>query len=138
MKIVLDTNILINCFLKKSINYWIWQELEKGGISLCYSHDIILEYEEVLTRKYKDDILVTSIIEAILFLPNSTEVKKSYYFNLISKDPDDNKFSDCAIISGCGALVSNDNHFNILRSHPFPLVKVLNEDEFKIEFYKMY
>ena len=57
--------------------------------------------------------------------------KDSYYrFRLIRQDEDDNKFVDCAIISGADYIVSEDSHFRILESIPFPKINVIRLDDF--------
>ncbi len=65
MKIVLDTNVLINSFLKRSKNYWIWQALEAQQLTLCVTTDILLEYEEIITRRYGDPILASFVLDAL-------------------------------------------------------------------------
>jgi predicted nucleic acid-binding protein len=45
MKIVLDTNILLVSFSKKSSFYTIWESLLLGKYTLCVTTDILLEYE---------------------------------------------------------------------------------------------
>ena len=50
---------------------------------------------------------------------------------MITKDPDDNKFSDLAIAANVNYLVSNDKHFNVLKGLPFPTVTVVTLEEFK-------
>lgn len=57
-----------------------------------------------------------------------------YRFNLIEKDNSDNKFVDCAISSGADLIVSNDKHFQILKTIPFPQVTVVNLDEFARQY----
>ena len=52
-------------------------------------------------------------------------------WNLITEDPDDNKFSDLAISANAHYLVSNDRHFNVLKSLTFPTVKVVTLTEFQ-------
>lgn len=49
---------------------------------------------------------------------------------LITAAPDDNKFVDCAFAAGADYLVSEDNHFNILRTTPFPQLNHVTLDEF--------
>lgn len=49
---------------------------------------------------------------------------------LITADKDDNKFTDCAFAAGADYLVSEDKHFNILRSTPFPQLNLVSLDEF--------
>ena len=51
-------------------------------------------------------------------------------FNLISTDPDDNKFVDCAIIASADYIVSNDSHFDILKNIDFPKVNVISIKDF--------
>ena len=52
-------------------------------------------------------------------------------WNLITADPDDNKFVDCALNAGADYLVTNDHHFNILKSIDFPPIKVVDIETFK-------
>ena len=42
----------------------------------------------------------------------------------------DNKFVDCAFVSGASCIVSNDAHFNILKEINFPKIFVLRIKEF--------
>lgn len=53
-----------------------------------------------------------------------------YFWNLISADPEDNKFADCALAGNADYLVTNDSHFNVLKQLPFPRINVINIDEF--------
>ena len=49
---------------------------------------------------------------------------------MIESDPDDNKFADCAIAISADYLVTNDSHFNILKSIPFPSVNIIKAEDF--------
>ena len=62
--------------------------------------------------------------------PNIEHVNPTYRFNLITVDPDDNKFVDCAIIAGATFIVSNDRHFAELEQYDFPKVDVRTLPEF--------
>jgi len=53
-----------------------------------------------------------------------------FKWNLIEKDPDDNKFADVTIASGADYLVTEDRHFNVLRTLDFPKVTVIGAGEF--------
>lgn len=138
MKIVLDTNVLINSFLKKSKNYWIWKALETQQLTLCLTTDILLEYEEIITRIYNDALLATFVLDALQIMPNIIYARKDIFFRLIPQDQDDEKFADCAIVVSADYLVTNDRHFNPLKKLPFPVVKIVNEDEFRIIFETFY
>lgn len=61
---------------------------------------------------------------------NVTLIKVYYNWSLIEKDPDDNKFVDCAIAGNAKFIATNDNHFNILKNIGFPKVDIVNSDEF--------
>nr|WP_207681806.1 PIN domain-containing protein [Desulfonema magnum] len=58
------------------------------------------------------------MLGALLKLPNVHRQTVYYHWNLISADPDDNKFADCAVSANAHYLVSNDRHFRVLeKSH---------------------
>ena len=50
-----------------------------------------------------------------------------------SSDPDDNKFVDCAIASNAKYVVSQDHHFDVLKSIPFPKVDVVTIEDLLME-----
>lgn len=54
-----------------------------------------------------------------------------YHFGLITQDPDDNKFVDCAIVASADYLVCEDNHFKVLKDIPFPKVNVITLEQFQ-------
>lgn len=70
---------------------------------------------------------VLQIIESAI---NVELVTKYFRWDLISQDPDDNKFVDCAIASNARFIISNDKHFNILSKIEFPKVEVISLDDF--------
>ena len=69
-------------------------------------------------------------------LPTSvppTSTADAQFFHLIEADPDDNKFVDCAICGNAELIVTNDAHFNVLKSIGFPIVEVKSIQEFVAE-----
>jgi uncharacterized protein len=129
VRIVLDTNVLLQAISSRSVYYWIWEALRREKLTLCFTTDILLEYEEVLTRKRNAE-LAALVIEVIVLMPNSVRVEKYYNFGLPTKDPDDQKFTDCAIACGAEYLVTEDKDFNEVRRTPFPTVNVVSPEEF--------
>jgi len=130
MKIVLDTNCLIVCLPATSPYYCIWNAFREMRIVLCYTTDIISEYSEVLPRFYTHQF-VNDVINELLLAPNVVKTNNYYRWNLISADPDDNKFVDCALNAGVDCLVTNDRHFNVLKSLYFPPIKIIDIETFK-------
>lgn len=128
-KIVVDTNIFITILGKKSPNRWIFDKLINGEFELCISNDILCEYEEILIEKTNTDV-ARNVIDFLLTSPFVHLVDIFFFWQIIENDPSDNKFIDCAITSGALCLVSNDQHFNVLKNIDFPKLKVYNIEEF--------
>lgn len=65
-------------------------------------------------------------------MKSSTSITKYYHnspqfrFNLITADPDDNKFVDCAIIAQADYIFTNDRHFEEVKECPFPKTNVVS------------
>ena len=130
MKIVLDTNCLLPSIFSHSPYHWVWDLFCEGRFVLCFSTEILQEYEELLSDFYSPEIS-DSIIQTILNATNIEQVIPYYKWNLISADPEDNKFADCALNAGADYIVTNDRHFNVLKSLGFPPVKVADIESFK-------
>ena len=101
MRIVLDTNCLIQSLSPHSAFFPVWESL-----------------------------LSEAIVNTIANAPFVLHVDPTYRFNLIQTDPDDNKFVDCAVIAGARYIVTNDHHFNILREVKFPLIQIITLKDF--------
>ncbi len=132
MKVVLDTNILLVSFSAKSPLHWIWRGLLENRFTLCVTTDILLEYEEVISR-HINPAVASAVLDAITDLPNLQYVTKHIFWLLIEQDPDDNKFVDCAIACNAKYLVSEDKHFKVLATIPFPKVEVIGVEEFRLQ-----
>ena len=123
MKIVLDTNCLVNVIMPGSYNNDVWQAFRAGKYILCVTNEILYEYHEILTKRY-NNIITNTVLKELIETPNVERVNPSFRFNLITADPDDNKFVDCAVASGATYIVSNDHHFQELKLYKFPQVDV--------------
>ncbi len=130
MKVVLDTNCLLQIIFPKSKYKDVWVALIRQKYRICLTNEILMEYREIIERRFKDIQFAEAVIEAIIALPNTEFVNPSYRFNLIKADPDDNKFVDCAVTAGATYIVSNDKHFDELKEYDFPKVDVRTLSEF--------
>ena len=129
MQIVLDTNSLIQSISPKSTYHEVWQSVLTGRNVLCVSNEILEEYAEILNRlagKKTADLVLNTIIEC----KNVVFLTPYYHFNLISADPDDNKFVDCAIQANARYIVTNDHHYDVLRQIEFPKVGIIKLIDF--------
>lgn len=129
MKIVLDTNCLVNVIMPGSFNNDVWQAFRANKYILCVSNEILFEYHEILAKRY-NTLIANTILKELIETPNVERVNPTFRFNLITADPDDNKFADCAIIAGATYVVSNDRHFQELKNYDFPKVDVRSLSEF--------
>ena len=128
-RIVLDTNCLISSLSKKSESYDVWKGLYEGRYVLCVSNSILEEYQEKIAEKTTPDI-AENVIQYLINSENVELISTYYYFNLISADPDDNKFVDCAIAANATYIVSDDRHFAPLREIEYPQLLVIKLLEF--------
>ena len=129
MKIVLDTNCLVNVIMPGSYNNDIWQAFRASKYVLCVTNEILFEYHEILAKRY-NNLIANTLLKELIETPNVEHVNPTYRFNLIKADPDDNKFVDCAVIAGATYIVSNDRHFRELQQYDFPKVDVRPLTEF--------
>ncbi len=128
-KIVLDTNCLIMAISSKTEYHKIWNSFIAGNFVLCISNEILEEYEEVISRNINSKV-AGMVIYTILTRKNVIRLDPHFHFDLIKQDKDDNKFVDCAIVANAKCIVSEDRHFEILKSIEFPKVDVMGIDEF--------
>ena len=129
MKVVIDCNIMVMCLSSSSPYHIIYQSLIKGHFNFALSSEILLEYEEVIQKKYS--VATANALVALLKeLPNVRFHTPSFRWLLIANDPDDDKYSDCAITAGANFMVTEDKHFAILKTIPFPKITVLSIEEF--------
>jgi len=129
MKIVLDTNCLLRAVPPKSKYHSILTFLHQGYYTLCYSNEILMEYEELLMRFYSHS-LTYNILNFMINSTHALQVNPHYKWDIITTDQDDNKFVDCALNAGADYIVTNDKHFNILNKIEFPLIRVIDIDTF--------
>ena len=88
MKIVLDTNCLVNVIMPGSYNNDIWQAFRASKYVLCVTNEILFEYHEILAKRY-NSLIANTVLKELMETPNVEHVNPTYRFNLIKADPDD-------------------------------------------------
>ncbi len=129
MKIVLDTNVLVSALSSRSVYHWLITELLNEKFEIFLTGEILLEYEEILGRKYS--VTTANNFIAALQLLQTVHFTHIYFCWQLLKDPDDNKFTDCAIAANVDYLVTNDKDFNVLKQINFPKIAVVTIQEFQ-------
>ena len=135
--VVIDTNSLIMAISSRSAYHKIWQSFLAGDYCLCVSNEILEEYAEVIARNISVNA-ARYVVYTIMERKNVRQITPSYKWNLITADPDDNKFVDCAIAANARFIVTEDHHFNVLKEINFPSVDVINIDDFLKEIQSKY
>lgn len=128
-RIVLDTNCLVAALAKHSEFYSVWKGLQEGQYRLCVTNEILEEYQEIIALK-TSAIVAENVINLLLKSEYVMFVDTYFRLELIAADPDDNKFVDCAFAADAAYIVSDDKHFEILKSINFPKISVLKLREF--------
>ncbi len=125
MRIVLDTNSLIQIIPSRSPYHNVWTKIVEGLYQMCVSTDILEEYTEILQRL--TDIETAQLtVDVIINNPGTILVNPQYNLHIIESDPDDNKFVDCAFASTAKYIVTNDHHYSILKQIEFPHIDIIS------------
>jgi len=121
MQILLDTNVLLVSMSDRSPYHWVYLGLLQGDYELCVTTDILLEYAEIIERhigvEASESLQGTLTLE---HLSNVILITSYFRFDLITKDRDDNKFVDCAVVANAHFIVSEDKGFRVLEKHTIP------------------
>lgn len=123
-RVVLDTNCLLASISSRSEFFVVWRGLHEGRYILCVSNDILAEYEEIIAAK-ANPVVAKHVVDALVESEYVEFVDPQFRLGLIKNDPDDNKFVDCAFAANATYIVSNDTHYNVLRTISFPKLFVL-------------
>ncbi|WP_373512054.1 putative toxin-antitoxin system toxin component, PIN family [Persicitalea sp.] len=129
MRLVLDTNSLLVCIGRLSKFRPIFDALLEGRIQLLISNEILNEYVEKLQEK-TNLIVAENIANFLLRSPDVERIDIYFNWSIISEDVDDNKFVDCALNGRADYLVTDDKHYNLLKSRGFPVVNIIRTQDF--------
>ena len=108
MRVVVDTNVFVSSFFggipRKIVDLW-----KKGRIILCLSKPIVEEYVEVLRRLgLQNEIELKELMGLFAQSPSILFSASTPRLKIVDKDPDDNKFIECAVALNATYVVSGD------------------------------
>ncbi len=129
IRVVLDTNVFVSSFFggnpRKIVDLW-----KIGQVTLCLSKSIIDEYVEVLQRlglqnKQELDELLALFARGlhVVFTAKTPEL------HIVEKDPDDNKFIECAVALKANFVISGDKSLTAIQDYVG--IKIVNPKEFQ-------
>jgi uncharacterized protein len=132
MKVVVDTNGLLNSIPKNSAKRWLYDAFIAKEFTWVFSNEILSEYAEMVASEYSERAM--EIVLSILLTANNTlRFEPFYNWQLVIDDPDDNKFVDCAIGANVDYLVTDDKHIKKLLKidNLFPPVPIITFEQFR-------
>jgi putative PIN family toxin of toxin-antitoxin system len=130
MIVVIDTNCLLASIPPQSNYYWLYLAFKEERFEWLISNEILSEYEEKLADIYSIKT-ANHVLSLLSVAPNTIFSEPYFKWNLVDADPDDNKFTDLTIAGNADYLVTNDKHFNPLKTIDFPKLNIVSIDEFK-------
>lgn len=116
MKIVVDTNVLISGVFFSGFPRKILSSIIRQKIVACATPEIINEYEEIvqemINRKQGNinNAILNPLIKTMEIIEPISQVK-------ICRDPDDNKFLECAKDSHSLYIVSGDKDLLVIKEY---------------------
>ena len=125
MRVVIDTNCFLAIIPKISPYRPVFDSYRRQEFELAVTTDILEEYEEIFAQKMTPEI-ANNLLELIDRQDNTIYTEVYYRWNLIRRDPDDNKHVDCALAAGADFIVTNDRHFTDLDEIDFPVIRYIS------------
>ena len=113
MKVVIDTHGILNAVSSHSPNKWLYDAFIDEQFTWVASNEIISEYSEIIGQSFGLRVSIF-VLESLINAENFQKYEPSYKWQLVEKDPDDNKFVDCAVGVNADYLVSDDKHIRDL------------------------
>ena len=132
MKVVVDTNGLLNSIPKNSAKRWLYDAFIAKEFIWVFSNEILAEYAEMVASEYSERAMEI-VLSILLTANNSLRFEPFYNWQLVIDDPDDDKFVDCAIGANVDYLVTDDRHIKgLLRiDNLFPPVPIISFEQFR-------
>jgi predicted nucleic acid-binding protein len=117
MIVCIDTNVLPGMFGRAAPLLPLRVALLAGRFDWALSTEIMLEYEEIAAREM-GPAAVERVFRFIEIVGQTRgvirHVSPAFRFHLVTADPDDDKFADCAIAAEADWIITEDHHFDVL------------------------
>jgi len=127
MRVVIDTNVIVSAVFFNGLPRKIFEKFAKGNFELFCSEEIFIEYIRViedLGKKYGE---IAGQTAKKFILRNSTLINVANN-DKFSRDPDDDKFINCAIAADAKYLVTGDSDLQVLNK--IGTVEIITPKEF--------
>ena len=134
-RVVVDKNVFISSFFggnpRKIIDLW-----KSGQIILCLSGPIVNEYVEVLRHMgLKDERELEELLSLFAHGFHVLFTAKTPNLKIVEKDPDDNKFIECAVALNSKFIISGDKTLQEIKDYMG--IKLQSPKQFLGDFSKL-
>ncbi len=128
MTVVIDTNAVLPVLGLRHRFSVILDTWTIGRFDWALSTEILLKYEEIVAprigpARWHDFISLLDIVA--VRHGNLRRISPQFRFRVISADPDDDKFVDCAIVADAEWIITEDGQFDVLVSAGYRLQPML-------------
>ena len=135
IRVVVDTNIFISSFFggnpRKIIDLW-----KSGQITLCLSRPIIDEYVDVLKRMgLQNERELEELLSLFAHGLHIIFTAKTPNVNVVEKDPDDDKFIECAVALNSKFIISGDKALREIKDYMG--IKIQSPKQFLDDYSKL-
>ena len=131
MRIVIDTNVVASAIFFGGKPRVLLELLLEQKLSAYVSREIAEEYQETvqeLVSRYPDKpvrVPLTHILSACRMIETTSQVT-------VCRDPDDNKFIECAVDAKCIYIVSGDK--DLLSIGQYEDIQIVTVSDFLLQF----
>jgi putative PIN family toxin of toxin-antitoxin system len=127
IRVVADTNVFVSSFFggnpRRIIDLW-----REGKVTLCLSKPIIEEYIEVLRPLgLQNEEELEELLRLFAHGYNVVFTAKTPKLHVVEKDPEDNKFIECAVALKAGFVISGDKALTPIQDYMG--IKIINPQE---------
>lgn len=132
IRVVVDTNVFISSFFggnpRKVIDLW-----KSGEVTLCLSKPIVDEYIEVLHRlELQNEKEIDELMGIFAHGFHVVFTAKTPELYIVEKDPDDNKFIECAVALKAEFVITGDKALKEIKE--YMNIKIVSPSEFLSNF----
>lgn len=130
-QVVFDTNVMVSGLLWRGRLYRCLLLARAGLVQAVYCHEMLVELSQKLENKFG---FPADRIQAVLddWRQHAWEVRISGNLRVVTADPDDDKFVECAQVAGATTIVSGDRH--LLELSKYGSIVILRPADFLARF----
>ena len=126
-RIVIDSNVIISALVFGGKPRQVIDMLSEDRVSVVIAEDMLTELRRKISMKFPDFVDDLAVAEGLL-KRDGLIVKLGSLNKRISRDPDDDKFIEAAILGACDFVVSGDK--DLLTVGSYQGIRIVSPAEF--------